>query len=138
MTLKEISENQEFLILFIKSSQSRAKTFVHQINKAEFACIIELIINLKNVSINETESEVVTNSLDVISFFESKNAESLESVRKFTLTNIKQIKGIIAYMLNKILEEAILCVCDYSENGRLDNTCNWISFHERFDWQNYG
>jgi len=135
MTLKLLSDNQNILIELATSKSLACKKILNDSSRTLISCIIELILNLNNVSINDDEVELTTSCKELYDYFQTDTIRSLEVVRAFLHTNHYKIRGLVAYMLHKILTEAVLCVQDFDTKGaHSENTCNWISFEQRFFW----
>jgi hypothetical protein len=136
MTLEELAENQDELISFVRLPVGKGKQLLKEAGRPFLSWIIELIINIQQISINESEVDVIKQCELLTDYFSSHQTQTIESVRAFLSKNHSLTRGAVAYMLHKILEEAILCVYDRKENEGSENTCNWISFGSRFTWQN--
>lgn len=107
MTLETISENQDFLIQLANGTARERKKLLKNCTAGQAECIVEILSNFERFRSTKKSSKFQT----LLKYFSEKKTLSFKKVKAFLISNHIIPKAILAIVLKKILEEAVVCAC---------------------------
>ena len=110
MTLSQIIDNQDFLKVVVRTTDFKDR--IENCSKLQLQCIIEIIINIDQLSKDSTESEIVDSCRELINYFKKRNQLSEPEIRKLFINHEAQVKELISVFLCIAFYEAMLVALD--------------------------
>lgn len=138
MTILFLNENLDMTMQFINSSSLEGCKIIQAYSRIFITCILELIINVKNVCTNTDEQIFITKYDNIFASFHSNKIWKAKELVSFISNNQSDIKDLVAFMVHKLWEEALICLYDLDKTSDFDKTCNWVSFIDLFYWSDDG
>ena len=114
MMLSQIVENQEFLKQLVKSKDF--KTEIENCTVLQLQCIVEILINLEQLSKNSEESLICKDCQSLVDFFEKRKKISVIETKKLFIKKEGEVKDLLSVFLHIAVNEAILCCLDYYDD----------------------
>ena len=110
MMLSQIIDNQEFLKTIVTTSEF--KDTIENCSTVQLQCIIEIIINIDQLSKDSSESEIVESCRSLIDYFKKRNKLNEPEIRGLFIKHESQVKELISVFLCIAFYEAILVALD--------------------------
>lgn len=108
-----LSENQEFLNSLVRAKKAvDFKNIVNNSSEIQLKSIVETICNGPKLSYNKKEKTCLKKYKPLQKYFRKKKQLNPAGVRKFLIQRKVLVRGFIACVLIKIIEECITCACD--------------------------
>jgi hypothetical protein len=106
MTVSKICEHKELLFEIVNSSTGKTTKIFQKCDLFLIEILIEIIINTDLFYNDKNKNK---GWKKVVNYFKSKSVLSSKRVRTFLIKHILVVQSIIASVLSKILEEAVIC-----------------------------
>lgn len=115
MPLSHILYHKDFLLSLINLNSYRYKTEIINLSIEKLKSIIEIIINVKYILINGKDKQFVNKCAKLISYFGRGKSLNVHSINRLLIKYRLQVQNLIKLVLDIILVEISLCVCNSFE-----------------------